>query len=389
MNIYRILCFVSILGLAAPLSAATDLASLQAAIDAKNAEIGDLKDQLSREEGAATRLAAELDALRKEAATLQQRQAETLAALKEQFERIVADPGLELTAAQQAYREAFEALAAHRDAVAAKERSISDGARRIAEIRAAAERAGAALASLRGGIDRARAERLFNELNVAGQITLSNTITCKPDETIAACISRAEDAARRLARERFTEQILAAVSEADVVAKHRADGGPAPTLVDSNVTDSGFRGQGDYFVELSARLRNETSQAQACKLLGLSEAQCRGDATAAAQARSPTPAPDRQPEATAPTPTTAPETAAQEEPAAAEGKQFLLTVRSNVYYDEVFIDGVAYGSTKLDVMLPAGEHDLEVRKPGHRSYRERITLSGNRTVTAQLAEAAQ
>jgi hypothetical protein len=70
---------------------------------------------------------------------------------------------------------------------------------------------------------------------------------------------------------------------------------------------------------------------------------------------------------------------------AADGN-YRLTVRSNVYYDEVYINGVAYGSTKLDVMLPAGEYDLEIRKPGHTSYKERITLDRARTVKAELAE---
>ncbi len=394
MITYRDICFVCLLGLAVPAWAAADLTRLQAEIDAKSAEIGGFRDQLDRQERTLEQAATELERLREDAEALEQRRAETLATLKEQFERIVADPSLELTGAQQDYRQAFDALAARRDAVAAKEQRISEGERRIAETREAAQRAGETLARLRAGFDRARAVRLFEELNVVGEITLSNTITCEQDETIGGCIARGEDAARALARERFGEQILAAVSEADLVARHRGDDGPAPTLIDSSVMNSGFRGQGDYFVELSARLRNETSQTQACKLLGLSDARCRGEAAApsAAEPQTETPAvaDDLQPEAGEPELVETPEPEqAEDEPDAAGDEQFRLTVRSNVYYDEVFIDGVAYGSTKLDVMLPPGEYDLEVRKPGHRSYRERISLSGNQTVTAELAELAQ
>lgn len=81
--------------------------------------------------------------------------------------------------------------------------------------------------------------------------------------------------------------------------------------------------------------------------------------------------------------------ATAETAAGAEAERYRLTVRSNVYYDEVYIDGVPYGSTKLDVMLPPGEYDVEVRKPGHAAYRERISLNGSRTLRAQLAELAE
>jgi hypothetical protein len=387
---YRVLCFLVILPLTAPVAAATDLASLEATIAAKNAEISDLRDQLQQQQQVAARLGQELTRLRENAQALEQRRTATLSALQEQFERLVADPSQTLAPAQQDYREAFDAMAAHSADVAAKEQQVSDSERRVAEIREVAARAGRDLAEARAGFDRARAERLFAELNVAGELTLSNTVSCKQDETIGACMARGQDAARQLARERFSEQILGAVSEADVVAEHRGSDGLTPTLIDSSVINSGFRGQGDFFVELSARLRNETTQEQACGLLGLSDEQCRGEVAAVATLEPPPASPeDLQPEAELQETLEAPEPPAESEAIVAGEPQFRLTVRSNVYYDEVFIDGVAYGSTKLDVLLPAGEYTLEVRKPGHRSYRERVNLSGNRTVTAQLAELAE
>jgi hypothetical protein len=391
MNTIRILCMGVLLSLTLPVLAATDLQALQAEIDAKTVEIGSLRRTIDDEEQSVRGLETDLGRLRSDADALEQRKGDTLTALKAQFERIVADPSLELTDARQAYRQALEALAMHRDALAAKEAQIAAGKQRIAEARSTAEGAGAELASLRAGFDRARAERLFQELNVMGEITLTNVITCERDETIAACSARGEDEARALARERFGDQLLAAVTEADLVAKQRGDEGAKPTLIDSTVNSSGFRGQGDYFVELSARLRNETSQEQACRLLGLDDAQCRGESPSgadnAAVAQPPEEAslpPDLNPELEE-----VPEEEPEEEVATAADGQYLLTVRSNVYYDEVFIDGVAYGSTKLDVMLPAGEHDLEVRKPGHNPYRERINLSGNRSVKAVLVEQAE
>jgi len=135
-------------------------------------------------------------------------------------------------------------------------------------------------------------------------------------------------------------------------------------------------------------MRSEPSQAEACALLGLTAAQCDGTASSAAS--------DARPTAKANTPT-APATADSDgEPAGdvdaeiesttiADGNH-VLTVRSNVYYDEVFIDGISYGSTRLDVVLPEGEYDVEVRKSGHDSFKQRIRLDRKRTITASLSE---
>ena len=57
-----------------------------------------------------------------------------------------------------------------------------------------------------------------------------------------------------------------------------------------------------------------------------------------------------------------------------ESVMYELTLRSNVFDDEVFINGVSYGSTKLQVMLPSGEHDLEVVKRGYEPSRQKMRL---------------
>jgi len=40
----------------------------------------------------------------------------------------------------------------------------------------------------------------------------------------------------------------------------------------------------------------------------------------------------------------------------------------------------------VDVMLPAGEYDIEVRKPGYSTWSGRVTLKGAETVIAELNE---
>ena len=67
-------------------------------------------------------------------------------------------------------------------------------------------------------------------------------------------------------------------------------------------------------------------------------------------------------------------------------QQATLTIRSNVYDDVVYINGVLRGSTKLTVSLSPGTHRVELRKPGYKSVYADITLKPGeqRTVKAEL-----
>ena len=67
-------------------------------------------------------------------------------------------------------------------------------------------------------------------------------------------------------------------------------------------------------------------------------------------------------------------------------QQATLTVRSNVYDDEVYINGKLKGSTKLTVTLEPGTYRVELRKTGYKSVYANITLKPGeqKTVKAEL-----
>lgn len=359
---------------AAPASAETgqDIGRMQAAVAAQQTEIASLDSALAAQQRNAEGLEAEIERLQTTVPDLEEVRATALAAMDARYLRIIEDPDLDLGEAQLSYRQAIAALRQQEETIASKEQALAGQRQRIDATQRDADTARDRLVALQRDFDRARVARLHRELNVTGEIALSNTVTCNPDETIAGCMERGQEQARTLAQERFVERLFAAVTEADVVAGQRNGAGGNPTLIDSAPTDSGFRGQGDYFIDLTARIGNRSAELEACGLLGLASDYC-GDLMASASAAA-LPSPDPL------------EPAAEEEVAIVGDGTYLLTVRSNVMYDEVFIDGVAYGSTKLDVMLPAGEYDVEVRKSGHSSFRERILLDQETTVRAQLAE---
>ena len=64
----------------------------------------------------------------------------------------------------------------------------------------------------------------------------------------------------------------------------------------------------------------------------------------------------------------------------------ILTVRSNVYHDSVYVNGELIGSTRVDVNLPLGKYEITVKKDGYASYTKKIELNGNQVIKANLRE---
>lgn len=257
-----------------------DFADLQAKVDAKASEIASLSNKLMERKQSATRFETDLARLQASTSALEQQKAQALKAMQEEFQRIIADPGLDLTSAQTAYRDAFAALQQHQKDIESKQAEIETTREEIALAQRDADKAERSLAEVRLLLDVARAERLYRELNAEGSIQISSTISCKQDETIAACMGRGAQAAKEEAKQRFNERIYVSLTETDVVAQHRDKVKLVPTVIESKITNSGFSGQGDYSVELDARMRGEPSRADACTLLGLDAARCKQPALA-------------------------------------------------------------------------------------------------------------
>ncbi len=67
-------------------------------------------------------------------------------------------------------------------------------------------------------------------------------------------------------------------------------------------------------------------------------------------------------------------------------QQATLTVRSNVLNDQVYVNGVARGSTRLDLELAPGSYLVRVEKADHAPFEQRIELAAgeSRVLRAQL-----
>ncbi len=69
-----------------------------------------------------------------------------------------------------------------------------------------------------------------------------------------------------------------------------------------------------------------------------------------------------------------------------------LTIRSNVYGDEVWLNGENKGTTRLDLKLNAGIYDLVIKKAGYQDYQRELQLTAGQAqvvygrLTPKLAE---
>jgi len=62
----------------------------------------------------------------------------------------------------------------------------------------------------------------------------------------------------------------------------------------------------------------------------------------------------------------------------------ILTVRSNVYKDNVYVNDKEYGSTRADIKLKFGKHNLRVVKKGYVSYEKNIDFQESTTIKVKL-----
>jgi formylglycine-generating enzyme required for sulfatase activity len=142
-------------------------------------------------------------------------------------------------------------------------------------------------------------------------------------------------------------------------------------LLNNRVLTGEFSGKGNYSTSIEVTVQGLLPDYEACTLLNISNRYCsyEKDKLFAKNAS----------ETTIVTPA---------QPQNDDTVLYELTVRSDQYDDEVFIDGVSYGSTRLTVMLSSGDHKVVINKPGYFDYEQDIRLNKNMNIKATLEKAA-
>ncbi|CAM4187022.1 SUMF1/EgtB/PvdO family nonheme iron enzyme [Pseudoalteromonas ostreae] len=378
---------------------------IESEISIKQAEYDNATQILEKHLKEESQLQSQLDLLRTRSAELDKEKNQALDAMNEMYRRLIDDPTIDISAAQARYQQAVVDHKQNKDDIAMQLAAIASHRKDIEQIRVAKHTQLNTLESLKEQLTTARVERLRNEFTREGTLEVNHTINCKRTETLAACEQRGQQMGLQKATKRFIDQIFANLTEERLVEPKRNMAGAQVQVLSSHVVNSAFSGQGNYNVNLSVTMRGDVNSSRLCNLLSVDNRYCSEygtPLTATYQTRYDTTFTDSQltfsdgqdnanisvsrlneqpirdysvkPMSTVDT-------------QVVDSKKMIeFTLRSNVYDDEVFIDGVSFGSTRLATTLPSGIHDIEVRKQGYKPYRVRVDLRKPQTIHAKLVK---
>ncbi|MEZ8141952.1 SUMF1/EgtB/PvdO family nonheme iron enzyme [Enterovibrio sp. FF113] len=324
----------------------------------KRSEIGLHAENLQTQRDKLDALLAERESLASKAIELEKRRTMAQERLDEQFRRLIENPDTDLTQYKNDYQSAWKAVKENQtstlqnDQVVAEQTRIVEGENRQKQLLVSA------LDNLQESKKEARVKRLRQELTFADTIEVVHTITCSESMTLAACSNQGKTLTMQKAVNTFQSHVLDKVTESSTAKLNANRVSFNIHVMNSNVVDSGFSGNNRYITRMQAEMRSQPDENASCKLLDFAERYCVEKSFTSAKA-----SPKQQ------------------------AKRWVnVKIRSNRFEDNVTINGVTYGSTPVEIMLPAGQHQLTVEKPGFEAYSRQMYMNKDSVVWASLRE---
>lgn len=346
--------------------ASTALAQQEMTVEEITNQISTLESDFENFSGTVNQLQQEerdlrqkLQNLRERNNELEQKRESALAEMNDRYQRLVEDPTIDIAGAQEAYKQAVMAHQQNKEDIKQQVSLVNQKSKEVEEARVSKHSLINEIETLKEQRNIARVDRLENEFNRSGELEVSQSISCDRNETLGQCENRGKLMAKQKASKQYLDEILASLSESSLARENLEKASPNVQILGSKTISNGFSGAGNYGVKLAVELRGQLPQSQACTLLGVDMRYC---------------ATEQRPG----------ELQAGDEETVDSSVMHPLTIRSNVYDDEVIIDGVSYGSTPIEVMLPGGEHEVEVLKYGYSAYAEKISLKDAMSIRAEL-----
>jgi formylglycine-generating enzyme required for sulfatase activity len=344
---------------------ATDVsvADVENKISVKQSEFDNYNISLDAQIINAANLEEELGDLRKNAIIADSDRQSALTEMNLQYEKLIDDPELDISAVLENYAKTVRAHKTVKDAITGKYNQWQGELQELEQMQISKHSLLNTIEGLKEQLNSTRIDRLYQEFNRKESIVVSHYITCDREETLGKCINRGKSLAKQKASKRFLDSVYNGLSESLEAEKKRQTTDASVQVLRSEVADSNFSGQGNFNIKMNLELQGNLRRSQGCELLGLDRRYCvnfkTSDYVQVAAIKPSLMATD-------------------------ESVMYELTLRSNVFDDEVFIDGVSYGSTKLQVMLPSGEHNLEIVKRGFETGRQKVFLSESTTLKIEL-----
>ncbi|WP_141677011.1 SUMF1/EgtB/PvdO family nonheme iron enzyme [Aliivibrio sp. 1S165] len=336
--------------------AVDSVASIDAKLTNKRSEVKQLEGTVTNNQNQLRDLRNQNDALDKKADQLDDKRKLAQRNLDEQYNRMISDPDLDITPFQKQYQDSWKEVKENQAATLVIQQDIQEQTRVLKESSTKKQRSLDELEILGESRQEARVLRLQEELAAQDTLDVVHTITCKMSMTLEACASQGKTLSMQKAVNNFQQQLINGFTEMDTVKQHVDNVSLNIHVLDNAIIDSGFNGNNRYTTKLQASLRARPNSTAACQLLGLENRYCIEQST----------------------------NQASNDKIKKEKKWVGITIRSNRHGDNVTVNGVNYGNTPVDVMLPAGQHQVTVEKSGFEPYSRQMTLAKDMTVWAEL-----
>lgn len=347
------------------------VSSLEIELDSKESEYSAFLSTLNELNTKVTNEQKRLNGLREQGKTLHVLRQEALLNMNEQYEAMVDNPDQDIAQAQNDYRQSIINQKQNKDSIKTSVKNLASTKAELAQANINRFTLANAREALIEEIKIARVKRLRSEFKKQNELEVYQTVTCDSQETLNKCITRGNRLAKQKASKVFLDKLFNAATETTLINQYKNDSAAQVRLVKHKVVSGEFSGQGDYATSLTVEMQGSLPNDEACTLLNVSSRYCGYD--------------DAQPS------TPVVNVDANNGQALSlddDTVMYELTIRSDQYDDEVFIDGVSYGSTKLSVMLASGYHDIAVTKPGYADYQKSIRLNKSMLVKVELEKAS-
>ncbi len=319
-------------------------------IGKKRSEIATVEKTIETESDSLRDLEQQQVQLKREYIALDTKLNRAKSALDKQFARLVEEPDVDLDSFQKDYQDAWNQVKDNQQQRLVVNQTVAENKMRLTQIKQRKAILNSELENLTEAKISARVKRLNAELRDSAVIDTNYQTTCARNMTLSGCSKQGRHLTQQKAVKIFKEQLIAQLSESDIARRNLNEVQFNIHIQESQITKAHFSGENAYYTELQAQLQARPETTAACKLLNVSSRYCLSGHSQSQNK-----------------------------------KQWAnITVRSNQYGDNVTINGVKYGSTPVDIVLPPGKHRVSVTKKGFESYSRVIQVRGNSTIWAKL-----
>jgi formylglycine-generating enzyme required for sulfatase activity len=339
---------------ATPPAIASSVSDIESSLFEKHADLTAVEKKVADKQNEVDNQAQQTARLAKLSAQAELTLAKAKASLEQDYTRMIDEPDFDISPAQNRFQDAWKTVKEGKLAISDSEQKQQGLVMELEAIQTEKATTEASIANLNQDKLRARAERLINEITQTEEQTVSFTNRCSNDMTLAQCSDQTMTLALQKAVKQFQHSLVDNATESKTVKEHLASASLNIHVLQHKVKSSGFSEDNRYRAVIAANLETRPDKNTPCRLLGIQSSNCFTQSEQQAN--------DQQKEVA----------------------WVNLVVRSNQYKDNVSINGVNYGSTPVEVMLPTGQHMVTIEKEGYLSFHQELKIARDHNLRAVL-----